>query len=274
MEGKYTKKNLFLEVIMFITAIIFLFPLYILILNSFKNYNEIVTNALSIPKILYLDNFINAYKTLNFPNAFFNSLIITLFSVIGIVILSSMAAYWMVRRPSRLNNILFSLLVAAMVVPFQSIMIPLMKVGKVLHFVNSVWGLIICYIGFGIPMATFLYHGFIKSVPLEVEEAALIDGCSVFGTFWRIAFPLLKPMTVTIAILNTLWIWNDFLLPSLILPIDQRTIPLANSAFFAEYSKQWDQALAGLLMSVIPIIIFYFIMQKHIIKGIAAGSIK
>jgi raffinose/stachyose/melibiose transport system permease protein len=162
-----------------------------------------------------------------------------------------------------------------MVIPFQTVMIPLMKLGGALNITNSIPGLIMMYFGFGVPLSLFLYHGFVKTVPREIEESALIDGCSQFGVFWRIVFPLLKPITVTVVILNTLWIWNDFLLPLLVLQDPElRTIPLATSSFFAQYTKQWDMGLAALVLGITPVIIFFLFLQKHIIKGIASGSIK
>jgi raffinose/stachyose/melibiose transport system permease protein len=181
----------------------------------------------------------------------------------------------MVRTPGKISKILFVFFVSAMVIPFQTVMIPLMKLGGALNLTNSIPGLIIMYFGFGVPLSLFLYHGFIKTVPIEIEESARIDGCSQFGVFWRIVFPLLKPITVTVIILNTLWIWNDYLLPLLVLQdAELRTIPLATSSFFAQYTKQWDMGLAALVMGITPVIIFFLFLQKHIIKGIASGSIK
>jgi raffinose/stachyose/melibiose transport system permease protein len=154
-------------------------------------------------------------------------------------------------------------------------MIPLVKTAGNFGLLNSIWGLVIMYLGFGSGMTIFLYHGFIKGIPVELEEAAIIDGCSPLGVFWRIVFPLLKPITATVMILNSLWIWNDYLLPSLVLQDPGlRTIPLATFFFFGQYTKQWDLALAGLVLSIIPLVIFFFSMQKHIIKGITSGSIK
>jgi raffinose/stachyose/melibiose transport system permease protein len=162
-----------------------------------------------------------------------------------------------------------------MVIPFQTVMIPLMKLGGTLGITNSIPGLIMMYFGFGVPLSLFLYHGFVKTVPVEIEESAKIDGCSEFGVFWRIVFPLLKPITVTVVILNTLWIWNDYLLPLLVLQdAELRTIPLAASSFFAQYTKQWDMGLAALVLGITPVVIFFLFLQKHIIKGIASGSIK
>lgn len=200
---------------------------------------------------------------------------IAVISNIGIVVISSMAAWKMVRTPGKFSKLLFVLIVSAMVIPFQTVMIPLMKLGGTLNLINSIPGIVIMYFGFGVPLSLFLYHGFVKTVPLEIEEAARIDGCSQFGVFWRIVFPLLKPITVTVVILNTLWIWNDYLLPLLVLQAPElRTIPLATSSFFAQYTKQWDMGLAALVLGIAPIIIFFLFLQKHIIKGIAAGSVK
>lgn len=162
-----------------------------------------------------------------------------------------------------------------MVIPFQSIMIPLVRVASELNLMDSRTGLIICYFGFGVSLNVFLYHGFIKSIPKEIEESATVDGCTPYGVFWKIIFPLLKPMSVTVILLNSLWIWNDFLLPLLVLNSpDLRTIPLATFAFFGQYTKQWDLALAALVLGVIPIILFFLSMQKYIIEGITAGSVK
>jgi raffinose/stachyose/melibiose transport system permease protein len=186
-----------------------------------------------------------------------------------------MAAWKMVRTPGKFSKILFIWFVSAMVIPFQTVMIPLIKLGGILGIMNSLPGIIIMYFGFGVPLSLFLYHGFVKTVPTEIEEAARIDGCSQFGVFWRIVFPLLKPITVTVIILNTLWIWNDYLLPVLVLQdASLRTIPLATSSFFAQYTKQWDMGLAALVLGITPIVIFFLFLQKHIIKGIASGSIK
>lgn len=181
----------------------------------------------------------------------------------------------MVRRPTRYNRVLFSLFVVAMVIPFQSVMIPLVKVVSTLDLMNSISGLVICYLGFGAPMSIFLFHGFVKGVPVEVEEAATVDGCTPYGVFFRIVYPLMLPMMVTVIILNTLWIWNDYLLPSLVLQkAELRTIPIATYAFFGQYTKQWDLALPALVLGILPVIVFFLAMQKYIIQGIMAGSVK
>ncbi|GGM24211.1 sugar ABC transporter permease [Paraliobacillus quinghaiensis] len=275
MRDKYDKKTLFLEIFAILLALLFLVPFYFVIVNSLKSFSEILVDAAALPNKFLFSNYVKVWDILNFPRVFVNSLIITVFSNIGIVIISSMASWKMVRTPGNFSKILFIFFVSAMVIPFQTVMIPLVKLGGMLGIMNSIPGIIIMYFGFGVPLSLFLYHGFVKSVPVEIEEAARIDGCSQFAVFWRIVFPLLKPITVTVIILNTLWIWNDYLLPLLVLQDESiRTIPLATSSFFAQYTKQWDMGLAALVMGITPIIIFFLFLQKHIIKGIAAGSIK
>lgn len=275
MGEKYSLKNFFLEITAVLLGLLFLIPFYFVIANSLKTFSELLLNPAALPKMIQFENYVRAWEILKFPTVFINSLIITVLSNVGIVVLSSMAAYRMVRFPTKFNNLFFGLLVASMVIPFQSIMIPLVKVGKTVGLLNNIPGLIAAYLGFGAALSIFLYHGFMKSIPKEIEEAAIVDGCTSYQVFWKIIFPLMKPMTVTVLVLNSLWIWNDFLLPSLFLSDPElRTIPLAASSFFAQYTKQWDLALASLVLGVTPIVIFFLAMQKHIIKGITSGSVK
>jgi raffinose/stachyose/melibiose transport system permease protein len=250
-------------------------PFYFVIVNSLKSFGEILANSSSLPQSFYLDNYSQVWTIMKFPQAFLNSLLITVLSNVGLIIISSLAAYRMVRFPSRFNRLLFAFFVAAMVIPFQSIMIPLVKVADRIGLMNSIPGLVFCYFGFGVMLNVFLFHGFIKSIPREIEESAVVDGANPYTMFMRIVFPLLKPMSITIIILNSLWIWNDFLLPSLILNSpDLQTIPLSTYSFFGQYTKQWDLALAALVLGVTPIIIFFLALQRHIIEGITAGSVK
>ena len=275
MNKKYTKGTFVLEIFAILIALIFLVPFYFVIANSLKGFSEILIDAAALPTEWLFSNYVKVWQILDFPRAFWNSLVITVASNIGLVIISSMAAWKMVRTPGKFSKILFVFFVAAMVIPFQTVMIPLVKFGGMLGIMNSIPGIILMYFGFGVPLSLFLYHGFVKTVPVEVEESARIDGCTQFGVFWRIVFPLLKPITVTVVILNTLWIWNDYLLPLLVLQdASLRTIPLATSSFFAQYTKQWDMGLAALVLGITPVIIFFLFLQKHIIKGIASGSIK
>lgn len=271
----YSWGKLLLEIMTILIAIIFLVPFYFVLANSFKPFSDLVINTANLPKSLYLDNYIRVWEIIKFPKVFLNSFLITVLSNIGLTIISAMAAYRLVRHPSRLNNIIFLLFISAMIIPFQSIMIPLVRVTDTLGLMDSILGLVVSYFGFGVSLNLFLYHGFIKSIPLEIEESAVVDGCGWFALFWKIVFPLLKPISVTIVILNSLWIWNDYLLPSLMLHRPElQTIPLATYAFFGQYTKQWDLAMAGLALGITPIITFFLILQKHIIAGITAGSVK
>lgn len=275
MESKQRGRNVFTEVMMALVALIFLAPFYFLLANSVKTFGEILTNAASWPEKFNWSNYSKAWELARFSEAFQNSLIITIASVILITLFSAMAAYRMVRSNSKFNRILLMLFVAAMVVPFQTIMIPVLKVVNTLGVNNSILGLLMTNLGLSLPLAVFLFHGFVKSVPLEIEEAATVDGCNSITVFFRIVMPLLKPMMMTIIVLNALAIWNDYLLPSLILQKPElRTIPLATYSFFGQYTKQWDMALPALAIGILPIIAFYLLLQRYIVEGIAAGSVK
>lgn len=275
MIQRYSKRIFILEILAITLGLIFLIPFYFIIINSFKTFPEILLNTAAWPEAFQWNNYVEAWERLQYPKAFLNSLLITVLSNLVIVVFCSMAAYRLVRSNSKVSKIIFVLFISAMVIPFQSIMIPLIQVTSRLGLLNSIHGIVIMYLGFGAGFSVFLYHGFIKAIPREIEEAAIVDGCSTFGVFWRIVFPLLKPITVTIVILNSLWIWNDFLLPLLVLQDqDLRTIPLATFFFFGEYTKQWDLALAALILGIIPLLIFFFFLQRHIIKGITEGAIK
>jgi len=275
VSKKYRLGTLVTEIVMVLLALVFLIPFYFLFVNSVKTFSDLLTNSASWPKSFEWHNYARAWEITNFPKAFTNSLIVTVISNAVLSMFSAMAAYRMVRHNSRFNRFLFAIFVAAMVIPFQSIMIPLVKVMSSLNLMNSIPGLIIAYLGFGVPLSVFLFHGFVKSIPLEIEEAARVDGTSIYGTFFRIVLPLMKPMFVTVIILNTLWIWNDYLLPSLVLQsADLRTIPIATFAFFGQFTKQWDLALPALVLGILPVIIFFLAMQKYIVEGITQGAVK
>lgn len=261
-----------------LTAILFLFfvfPLFVVIINSFKGRMEILDNPLSLPDSWSFANYREAYNTMDFGHALLNSLIVTVLSVVVIIVFSSMLAYFLVRWKSRWSTLIYFALVASMIIPFQALMIPFVKIYGSLDLLNSKWSLIFFYLGFGLSLATFMYHGFIKNVPKELEEAAMIDGASRIRVFWSVVFPILKPITTTIAILDVLWIWNDFLLPSLVLISDEnRTLPLSTFYFFGKYTSEYGLAMAALVLSIIPVIVFYLLMQRQIIKGVMDGAVK
>jgi len=255
-------------------GLLFLSPFYIIIINSLKTKKELFGSVLSFPKIFLLKNYMDAFERLHYANAIKNSLIITIGGVIVIAIFASMAGWMLERTKTKLSNAILLLFISSMLIPFQAIMLPLVRIMGKLKLLNM-GGLVFMYLGFGSALSIFLYHGFVKGIPKELDEASMLDGCSKAKTFWYIIFPLLKPITVTVSILNVVWIWNDYLLPSLVINTPETlTLPLRTFFFFGEYTKQWNLALAGLTLAIIPVIIFYFIAQKHIIKSIAAGSIK
>lgn len=277
---KKTGKLLF-EALLFVLAFAFLSPIYIVLVNSFKNRAELYQNALALPSSFSFEYYAKAMEKMNFFTAFGNSIYVTFVSVIFIVVLSSMTAWMLVRTENKLSRIIFMIFVSTMLIPFQTLMMPLMQVmdwiRDYLHvpMLNTHEGLIYMNVGFHASMAVFLYHGFIKSVPIALEEAATLDGCSKFGVFWRIVFPMLKTITITIAILDVMAMWNDYLLPSLTLSnTGLRTIPLSTFYFFGEFTIVWNLAMAGLMLTIIPVVIFYLFAQKYIIKGIAAGAVK
>jgi len=274
-------KHGIVSLLIVIIALLFLSPLYIMIINSFKTRAELYENVLALPGNFSFEYYTAAIKKMNFFGVLGNSLFVTIATVIFVILLASMTAWMLVRRDNVMSKIIFFLFVSTMLIPFQTLMMPLMQVmdwmRTYLHLpmLNTHGGLIFMNIGFHAGIAVFLYHGFIKSVPIALEEAAVLDGCSTFGVFWRIVFPLLKSISVTVAILDVIASWNDYLLPSLVLSDKGlRTIQLSTFYFFGEFTIVWNQAMAGLTLTIIPIVIFYAIAQKFIIKGIAAGAVK
>ena len=275
MEKRTRIINAINILVLTIVLAIYIVPFLFVLNNSLKSRKDIVSNPLSLAKSFDFSNYKQAFEKMNYGHGFVNTLVITVVSVTLIVLLSAMTAYYLVRKKSKLSQFMFFLMVASMIIPFQGIMIPLVKIYGTVGMLNSKWGLIYMYIGFGTALAVFMYHGFIKSIPLELEEAAMIDGCSKLQTFWQIVFPLLKPTSMTIAILDILWIWNDFLLPSLVLiQAKERTLQLSTYYFYGTYTSDYGLAMAGLILTITPVIIIYIFMQKHIIKGVLQGSIK
>lgn len=275
-----------LEVLAIALFLVFLFPFFIVLINSAKAPFEITQNPLSMPadwKKL-IDNVVSIWTSVNvrYSSSFLSSVIITTLSLLFLNFLSAQAAWVLVRTKTKLSSAIFIIFVAAMVIPFQIVMFPLLTWFREIYnftgikLLRSYAGIILAYIGFGVSQSIFMFHGFIKSIPLELEEAAIIDGCGRAGIFYRIIFPILKPIQATVLVLNGIWIWNDYLLPLLVLGKGNAvmTIPLAVSNFAGAYVKQWDLILTAILMAMIPVVIFFLIAQKSIIKGMVAGSIK
>ena len=258
----------------------YMFPFLMVIINSLKQKRDIIKSPFSwlfTVKGLSFDNFVKAFTQMDFLNAFKNSLIVTVSSTVLVTLLAALLAYYIVRNNNVISKITFALMVASMIIPFQAIMIPLVSIyGGMLNILNHRITLIFMHTGFSMAMSVFMFHGFIKgNIPLALEEAAYIDGCTRSQTFFKIVLPLLKPIISTMVILNSMAFWNDFLLPSLVLT-DKKllTLPLSTYSFYGTYSADYGTIMAGLLLCVIPILILYIVLQKQIIGGVVAGAVK
>jgi len=272
-DNKFVKS--FILLILLILVLIFLFPIYLAVINAFKPLGEILSNTLGLPKTFYIDNFTYMFEKMNYVKAFFNTLTVTFISVILIVVLGSMCAYKLSRTNDKKSWIIMMLFFSSMIIPFQTIMIPLAKVAKWLQLVDSIPGLILMVFPLFSPFAIFMFHGFVKAIPMDMDEAAKIDGCSQFGTFFKIIFPMLKPVTGSVIVLNALWLWNDFALPIVMLQSEKnKTVTITIYTLFSSVQWNYHYALAGLVLSALPIIIFFIFMQRYIIKGVIAGAVK
>lgn len=270
-------KSAILYIILFAVGIAFLTPIIIVLFNSFKGKFFISDSPFTLPNtesFAGVENYIAGIEKTGFGSAFGWSLFITFFSVLAIVLFTSMTAWYIVRVKNRFTKILYYIFVFSMIVPFQMVMFTMTKTVADLKL-DSPWGLIIVYLGFGAGLAVFMFTGFIKSVPVEIEEAAMIDGCSPLQTFFYVVFPIMKPTAITVAILDAMWIWNDYLLPYLLIGSEYKTIPIAVQYLRGGYgSVDMGAMMAMLVLSIIPIVIFYLSSQKYIIKGIVAGAVK
>lgn len=269
--------NIFFFIFASVLAILYAFPFILVLLNSAKDKRAVLNEPLAWPEEFKWENFSDAIEKMDYWQALGNSLIVTVLSVAAIVVTSSMLAYYLARSKTKFSAITFLVLVASMIVPFQALMIPFVGLfgERGLNLPGNQFTIAFFYVGFGVALSTFLYHGFISNIPIELDEAAAIDGASAFKTFRKIILPMLGPVTATVSIINALWVWNDFLLPSVVLyDSDQKTLPLRTFVFYGKYTSDYGLAMAGLLLSIIPILIFYFLMQKKIISGISAGAVK
>jgi raffinose/stachyose/melibiose transport system permease protein len=263
-------------VVLSIIAVGYLYPLFLVLINSFKTFSEITSNVLALPTRLVFENFTNAFRIMNYPQYFLNTLVATVVGVCGVVLVSSLAGYRLSRTKTRYSFVLFMILIAPMMIPFHSFMISLVKVAKELHLIGSPLGLGVLYWGLGASLALFMYHGAVKSVPQELDDCAMMDGASPLRAFFQIIFPLLQPVTVSVVVINTMWMWNDFLLPLLVLSGSKKslTLQLAAYNFFGLYKIDWNYAMAGVLLTILPAIIFYLSLQRYIVKGMVAGAVK
>lgn len=277
-KGRHRIGQIIRHVVLILLALYTLVPLFVLVINSFKSNNEIIESPIALPKEITLSYLTNAVEQINFLRAFGVTLLVTACAVGLLVIISSISAWVMVRSKSRFAVILYLAITAAMLIPFQSVMYPLISIFEKLQLKNLT-GLVIMYGGFGLSMSIFLYHGFIKSIPKSLEEAAIIDGANVFQMFRSVVFPLLKGTTVTVIVLNGMWIWNDYLLPFLVIGNSDGVKTLTLELYFArltagQYGNPWELIFPAVLVTIIPIILLYIFLQKYIVAGVAEGAVK
>ena len=264
-------------IVLTILSVIFLMPILIVLMNSFKGKFYISDAPFALPDsetFAGVTNYIDGISKTGLPSAFCYSLFITVFSVLVIVLFTSMIAWYITRVKTWWTKVLYYMFAFAMIVPFQMVMFPMSKIANILRLDNPV-GILVVYLGFGAGLSVFMFCGFVKAVPIEMEEAAMIDGSSPIKMFFLVVFPMLKPTAITIAILNAMWIWNDYLLPYLLLGTDYMTIPIAIQYLQGGYgSIDMGAMMAMLVLAMIPNIVFYLMCQKHIIKGVTAGAVK
>ena len=260
-------------------VVVFLAPIIFIIVNSFKGKFFISDNPFSFPTsqtFVGLTNYINGLEKTGFLSAMGWSFFITILSVLGIIVFTSMTAYYITRVKSKTTSAIYYIFVFSMIVPFQMVMFPMVKLADILHLANPL-GMVALYLGFGSGLSVFMFSGFIKSIPLEIEEAAMIDGCNPLQTFFHIVFPILKPTAITVAILNAMWIWNDYLLPYLVIGLstEYKTIPVVIQMLVGSNgNRDMGAMMAMLVLAIIPIVIFYLMCQKHIIEGVVSGAVK
>lgn len=273
----FSIKNTLIFILLSALSLVFIAPILIVFMNSFKDKLHISDMPFKLPSkkdFVGLTNYKTGVVDIGFFSAFGWSLFITVFSVAAIVLFTSMTAWYITRVKSKFNSTIYYILVFSMVVPFQMVMFTLSKFTNILHLDNPV-GIIVIYLGFGAGMSTFMFSGFVKTIPLEIEEAAMIDGCNPLQRFFLVVSAMLKPISITVAILNAMWIWNDYLLPYLLIGSDYKTIPIAIQYLQGGYgSVDMGAMMAMLVLAVIPIIVFYAFCQKYIIEGVVAGAVK
>lgn len=265
-----------LAVIVFICSIFWLMPLILIFINSFKPYNDMIQHFLALPKTWSLDMYIETWTKFKFPMLIGNTLLYTFSTVVMIALFAPMAAYKLARTKNKLSGICFVLIIMPMMVPFQSYMITLTRLVSNMNLTGTRMGQILVSIGLCMPLAVYMIHGFVKNVPLELEECACIDGASKVRTYFSIVLPLLKPILTTVIVLDTLATWNDIITNQLIVGGNAQAMNIQNALYmqFSAQTADWEHALPGIVMSMIPSLIFFVLMQKHIVGGVTAGAVK
>jgi raffinose/stachyose/melibiose transport system permease protein len=269
---RYGLANLLLELAMICAALVIVFPVYVLVTLSLKSRGEVTKEPLSFPSTFLISNYKNAWTEASLGPAIVSSVVITVASGLLLVLLGSLASFTLARRASRMSYAAYLLFLLGLVLPFQLALIPLYQIVRDLQLIGTYWSMIGFYAGLQLPFTVFLYTGFLRSIPRDYEQAAAIDGASQLEAFAQVVFPLLRPVTGTVVILNAIFTWNDFLTPLLYLSgSDRRTIPVAVNSFVGQYVTQWQLVFAGLVIAIAPILIVYFLLQRTIIKGFASG---
>ena len=276
MAKRRRRNTIILVIVLTVISLIFIYPVFLMFLNSFKPFGEVVSDPIALPKAPTLENYTYVINKIHYLSLFMNNVIITVIGIVGIVVFSSMAAYILDRRRNVYTKIVYTLLITPMLIPFQTIMITLLKAMSVIHLDQSRVGLGIQYWGFGIPMATFIFYNFMKTIPKELDESAKIDGASTFRGFISVIFPLLKPVTFTVIVIDVMWIWNDFLLPLLMVNSSNKTktLVLASYTFVGQMNTKWQFAMTAMVLTVLPSIIVFIFLQKYIVEGVVAGAVK
>ncbi|MFC6333734.1 carbohydrate ABC transporter permease [Paenibacillus septentrionalis] len=276
MKARKKLSRMILEIVMVLASLLFLYPLFLAINNSFKSFGEVMRDVIALPQSITFENYSYVWKFIDYPKLFTNNLVITVLGLAGIVLVSSIAAYKLARTKSRMSILIYMLCIMPMLIPFQSIMLSVVQLANDLNLSESTVGLGLLYWGFGAPLAVFIYHGFVKGIPKEIDESATIDGASGFRLYFSVIFPLLKSVTTTIIIIDVMWIWNDFLLPLLLVngSPSTKTLTLAAYTFVGQYTSDWQYAMTAMVMAVLPSIIVFMFLQKYIVKGVVAGAVK
>ena len=274
-KGKRRWKIWALSLLMNGIGVLFFVPIYAMIIISLKTTRELIYSPLAFPKSVYIQNFKDAWKLLNLGTVYKNSLVVATVSVVIRILLAAMASFTLAKRVNRFNRFLYVLFLSGLMIPIYTVLVPLLRLIKNLGLMNSHLGLIVVYIAMGMPFAVFMLTGFVKAIPNELLEAAVLDGCSVYRTFWTIVFPLLKSAITTLFILDFLSVWNDFLLPMLTLSDNSlKTVTVAMYNFYGEFGSRWEMTFAGYTLAIIPIVIVYLLLQKNIVEGIMIGAVK
>jgi raffinose/stachyose/melibiose transport system permease protein len=275
IKSKFSPWKIAGQIILWCLSLVYIYPILLVLISSVKSKTELISNPFGLPKQITFESFKTAFRTMNYLRSLSNTAIIDTIAVSGVVIMAAMAAYAIARKNNRFYNGLYMLFLAGMIVPFQMAMIPLYKVLQSLQLINTYQGVILVYLGSLAPFTVFILSGFVKGIPRELEEAALIDGCGPYKTFFRIVLPLLKPAITTVIVLNLFTVWNDFLMPMLYLSENKKqTITVKLSSFQGMYSNDWSLIFTGVCMIVLPMLIIYLFAQRFIISGITAGAVK